>query len=150
MSQQSDSLTQKWLRQNIAQYLYQDRVYSDVNSALARYLTLRPKSDVYSQLFCGYHSPHKLSSDLTIAYDDGRSQLLICLHGLLPISFRGAPYNIPIALWLVREHPVLQPIVYVVPTNDMLVRAGKYVDTSGRISIDYIQHWERKHEVRLR
>jgi len=29
----------------------------------------------------------------------------------------------------------------------MLVKAGKYVDVSGRINIEYIQHWEGKSEV---
>lgn len=81
------------------------------------------------------------------AFDDGRTQLLLCVHGLLPISYRGASYNIPMAFWVTREYPRHPPIAYVVPTNDMLVKAGKYVDVSGRCNIDYIQHWERKDEV---
>lgn len=81
------------------------------------------------------------------AYDDGRTQLLLCIHGLLPIAFRQASYNIPIAIWITKEYPRQPPIAYVVPTNDMLVRAGKYVDVSGRCHIEYIQHWEKKSEV---
>lgn len=81
------------------------------------------------------------------AYDDGRTQLLLCLHGLLPISFRGASYNIPIAVWLPREYPRNPPIAYVVPTSDMLVRAGPDVDVSGRCSGQYLHNWERKSEV---
>lgn len=73
---------------------------------------------------------------------------MLCLHGLLPISFRGASYNIPIAVWLPREYPRNPPIAYVVPTSDMLVRAGPDVDVSGRCSIQYIRNWERKNEVR--
>jgi ESCRT-I complex subunit TSG101 len=80
------------------------------------------------------------------AYDDGRTQLLLCLHGLLPISFRQASYNIPIAVWVTKEYPRHPPIAYVVPTNDMLVKAGKFVDVSGRCTVEYIQHWERKSE----
>lgn len=83
------------------------------------------------------------------AFDDGRTQLLLCVHGLLPITYRSATYNIPVALWLPREFPRHPPIVYVVPTNDMLVRPGKYLDPSGRCTIEYIQHWERKPEVCL-
>ncbi|KAG6911499.1 hypothetical protein DXG01_014573 [Tephrocybe rancida] len=79
-------------------------------------------------------------------FDDGRTQLLLCVHGLLPISFRGTSYNIPVAVWLTREYPNQPPIAYVVPTNDMLVKAGKYVDVSGRCNIEYTQHWERKSE----
>ena len=81
------------------------------------------------------------------AYDDGRTQLLLCLHGLLPIAYRGTSYNIPIALWLSRDYPRQPPITYVVPTSDMLVRSSKFVDVSGRCSLDYLQNWERKSEV---
>lgn len=43
----------------------------------------------------------------------------------------------------------MPPIAYVVPTNDMLIKAGKYIDTSGRCLIEYIQHWEKKSEVSI-
>ncbi|KAG7452551.1 UEV-domain-containing protein [Guyanagaster necrorhizus] len=121
------TLTQKWLRQNIQPYSSRERVYSDTDVALSRYPSLRPKSDVYT-------------------YDDGRTQLLLCLHGLIPISYRGASYNIPVAIWITREYPAHPPIVYVVPTSDMLVKAGKYIDVSGRCSIEYTQNWTRKSE----
>jgi hypothetical protein len=98
---------------------------------------LPPTSDLLKSLTC------------PTAYDDGRTQLLLCIHGLLPISFRQASYNIPISVWITREYPRQPPIVYVVPTNDMLVKAANYVDVSGRCRIEYIQHWERKSEVRL-
>ncbi|KAF8163268.1 UEV domain-containing protein [Crassisporium funariophilum] len=121
------SLTHKWLRQNVQPYPNSNRVYADIDAALARFNTLRPKSDVY-------------------IFDDGRSQLLLCVHGLLPITFRHASYNIPMAVWITREYPRHPPLVFVVPTNDMLVKPGKYLDVSGRCNIEYTQHWERKHE----
>ncbi|KAH9946184.1 UEV-domain-containing protein [Epithele typhae] len=123
----SPSLTQKWLRQNLQPYPGPDLVYAHVDAALARYPTIRPKTDVYT-------------------YDDGRSQLLLCLHGLLPISFRGASYNIPLAIWAPREYPREPPIAYVVPTGDMLVRAGPQVEPSGRCFVQYVRDWERKSE----
>ncbi|KAH7930812.1 UEV-domain-containing protein [Leucogyrophana mollusca] len=124
----AESLTQKWLRQNVSSYPQKDRVYVDIDAALRRFPTLRPKSDVYT-------------------YDDGRTQLLLCVHGLLPISFRGASYNIPIAVWVTREYPRHPPIAYVVPTQDMLVRPSRSVEVSGRCTIEYIQDWERKSEA---
>ncbi|EGN92474.1 hypothetical protein SERLA73DRAFT_191143 [Serpula lacrymans var. lacrymans S7.3] len=124
----TESLTQKWLRQNVHPYPQKDRVFVDIDAALTRYNTLRPKSDVYT-------------------YDDGRTQLLLCVHGLLPISYRGASYNIPIAVWIPREYPRLPPIAYVVPTQDMLVKASKNVDVSGRCHIEYIRNWEKKNEA---
>lgn len=95
------------------------------------------------------HSSPCVPSDFNVqpAYDDGRAQLLLCIHGVLPITFRNASYNIPIALWIPRDYPKLPPIAYVVPTNDMLVKPGRYVDVSGRCNPDYIKNWERKHEV---
>ncbi|KAG1782457.1 UEV domain-containing protein [Suillus placidus] len=124
----TESLTQRWLRQNVSSYTQKDRVLLDFDTTLARFTSLRPKSDVYT-------------------YDDGRTQLLLCLHGVLPISFRGASYNIPIAVWVTKEYPRQPPIVYVVPTQDMLVRPSKHVDVSGRCKVEYIQHWEKKSEA---
>lgn len=86
---------------------------------------------------------------LAAAYDDGRTQLLLCIHGLLPISYRQSSYHIPVAIWLTRDYPREPPIAYVVPTSDMLVRPGKYMDVSGRCTIEYLQNWARKSEVRV-
>ena len=71
------------------------------------------------------------------------------MHGLLPITFRNASYNIPVAIWVTRDYPRQPPIAYVVPTADMLVRAGRHVDVSGRCNIEYAEQWARKHEVCL-
>ncbi|KIY64936.1 UEV-domain-containing protein [Cylindrobasidium torrendii FP15055 ss-10] len=121
------TLTQKWLQQNVQAYPHPDRVYADVDASLARFPTLRIKSDAYT-------------------YDDGRTQLLLCLHNVIPINFRGAMYNIPVAIWIPRDYPAEPPLVYVVPTSDMLVKAGKHVELNGRVDVEYIQHWRRKNE----
>ncbi|KAF9053637.1 UEV-domain-containing protein [Hymenopellis radicata] len=123
----AETLTQKWLRQNVQPYVHPERVFADIDATLTRFPTLRPKTDAYT-------------------YDDGRTQLLLCLHNVIPISYRGASYNIPVAIWIPRDHPAQPPIVYVVPTSDMLVKAGKSVEVSGRCSLEYMQHWQRKSE----
>lgn len=64
--------------------------------------------------------------------------------------YRGASYNIPIAIWITRDYPRQPPIAYVVPTNEMLVRASKDMDVSGRCRIEYLRNWEKKSEVRTR
>lgn len=46
-----ESLTQKWLRQNAQPYLQADRVFTDIDATLARFSSLRPKTDVYSSVF---------------------------------------------------------------------------------------------------
>ena len=43
------NLTQKWLLKEVARYPLKDIVYTDVDSALAAYPTLRPKTDIYSE-----------------------------------------------------------------------------------------------------
>ncbi|KAH8117469.1 UEV-domain-containing protein [Phellopilus nigrolimitatus] len=121
----SRDLTANWLRQNSSRYRSQDRLYADVLAALDHHPSLRPKSDVYT-------------------YDDGRTQLLLCIHGLLPISFRNSSYNIPVALWLTLPYPAEPPLVYVIPTSDMLVKPSPSVDLSGRCNIDYTSDWSRK------
>ncbi|KAH6918619.1 UEV domain-containing protein [Coprinopsis sp. MPI-PUGE-AT-0042] len=123
----AESLTQKWLRQAVAVYPNKERAYLDVDTVLSRYPTLRPKTEVYT-------------------FDDGRTQVLLCVHGLLPITYRSAAYNIPVNIWLTRDFPKHPPLVYVVPTSDMLVKSGKYLDVSGRCTPEYLQLWERKHE----
>jgi ESCRT-I complex subunit TSG101 len=51
-------------------------------------------------------------------------------------------------MWITLEYPREPPIVYVVPTSDMLVKAGKFVDISGKCQFEYMEHWARKSEVR--
>lgn len=46
----AESLTLKWLRQNIQSYAHADVVYAHVESLLARYPSIRPKTDVYSSV----------------------------------------------------------------------------------------------------
>ncbi|KAG9079435.1 hypothetical protein FS749_008535 [Ceratobasidium sp. UAMH 11750] len=121
------SLTQKWLKQVLAPYPNKDHIYADIDSTLAAHSTLKPKNDVYT-------------------FNDGRAQLLICVHGLIPITFRQATYNIPVAIWIPLEYPRLPPLVYVVPTSDMLVKSGKHVDPSGECTFEYLDNWRRKNE----
>ena len=140
------SLTQQWLQQHVQPYPSPTRVYTDIDAVLARYNTLRPKADVFSPssllrplLFLSFSHP---------AFDDGRTQLLLCVHGLLPISYRATSYNIPMAVWITTHYPRHPPLCFVVPSNNILVRPSKYVDVSGRCNTEYIQNWERKDEVR--
>ncbi|KAG9031409.1 hypothetical protein FRB95_002773 [Tulasnella sp. JGI-2019a] len=123
----TSALTQQWLRQIIGPYSDKDRVFADVDQVLASYTTLRPKTDVHT-------------------FDDGREQLLLCIHGLIPITFRQSTYNIPVMLWLTLNYPRDPPITYVVPTSDMLVRPSQDVEISGKCQMAYLKDWERKSE----
>lgn len=76
-----------------------------------------------------------------LAYNDGRSEMLLCLYGTVPITYRSIPYNIPIAFYIPIEYPHEPPIPYVKPTVNMLVREGKHVDKSGLCYHPYRSSW---------
>ena len=82
------------------------------------------------------------------AYDNGQVQLLLCLYGTIPISYRGVTYNIPIAVWLPLSFPKHPPIIFVTPTNNMSVRMGKHVDLAGKVYHPMIATWHTRSEVR--
>ena len=85
-----------------------------------------------------------------IAFDNGQTALLLLLHGTLPISFRGATYQIPIHIWVPLEYPRMPPLAFVVPTKEMGVRKGREVEPGGRVSEDVVQTWWNSFEVRPR
>ncbi|KAL3482200.1 UEV domain-containing protein [Aspergillus californicus] len=103
---------------------YQDpnRTYYDVANVLAKYPTLSPRTEVYT-------------------YENGFSALLLQLSGTLPVTYRGAIYKFPIALWIPNTYPREPPIAYVIPTQDMTVRVGQHVTLEGRVYHHYLAHW---------
>ncbi|KAJ3862731.1 UEV-domain-containing protein [Lentinula novae-zelandiae] len=115
--------TQKWLRENCIKYEEKEKIYNEVNTALETFGLygrsngwLKVKSDVYT-------------------YDDGRTHLLLCLHGLLPINYRDSTYHIPVDMWIPFNYPRGPPIVYVVPAQGMMVKNSKFVELSGRCDV---------------
>ncbi|KAF9182574.1 hypothetical protein BGZ51_004660 [Haplosporangium sp. Z 767] len=85
----------------------------------------------------------------TYTHDNGRSQLLLSLIGTVPIVYQSATYNIPVAFWLPTSYPSVAPIVFVTPTSLMLVKAGKYVDISGRCYHPYLAYWSNRSDSNL-
>ncbi|OJD18703.1 hypothetical protein AJ78_01318 [Emergomyces pasteurianus Ep9510] len=103
---------------------YQDpnRTYSDVSNLLAQYPGFAPRTDVYT-------------------YENGTPALLLHVAGTLPVTFRGAVYRFPITIWVPKAYPRESPMVYVTPTQDMLVRPGQHVSGEGRVYHHYLAHW---------
>ncbi|KAG9302659.1 hypothetical protein G9A89_007363 [Geosiphon pyriformis] len=118
-----------WLRESLAtaKYKHLERVYRDVESTLLLYKTLVPKFEAYT-------------------YDTGQCQLLVCLHGTIPITYRSNPYYIPVAFWIPTDYPHVAPIAFVVPTSEMLVRPGQHVDTSGKCYHPCLHLWNPRNE----
>ncbi len=75
-------------------------------------------------------------------FPDGNQKDLVCLNGTIPVSYRGAVYNIPVSLWITDSHPYAAPICYVKPTQDMTIKVSKHVESSGRIFLPYLSDWK--------
>eukprot|EP00195_Chlamydomonas_chlamydogama_P013955 CAMPEP_0202903148 /NCGR_PEP_ID=MMETSP1392-20130828/22100_1 /ASSEMBLY_ACC=CAM_ASM_000868 /TAXON_ID=225041 /ORGANISM="Chlamydomonas chlamydogama, Strain SAG 11-48b" /LENGTH=514 /DNA_ID=CAMNT_0049590159 /DNA_START=47 /DNA_END=1591 /DNA_ORIENTATION=+ len=74
--------------------------------------------------------------------NDGRNLNLLKAEGTIPIHFQGAKYNIPIVVWLHEAYPNAAPMVYVVPTQNMVIKGSHpYVDRSGQVSTPCIRSW---------
>lgn len=115
-----------WLY-NVLQPEYADpgKVFADVVALLSSYPSLSPKTAVYTD-------------------EQGRSDLLLCLHGILPTIYNGATYHIPVEIWVPKSYPLhVAPIIYVRPTADMVVFPSNYVDGNGRCFHPYLTYWNQ-------
>lgn len=89
-------------------------------------------------------------SKLTIAaYENGASALLLQLSGTIPVLFRGQTFGFPIAIWVPHVYPREPPIVYVIPSQDMLVRPGQHVSGDGRVYHPYLAQWGKYWDVSI-
>lgn len=84
-----------------------------------------------------------------IAFENGVSALLLHLVGTLPVNFRGAIYKFPIELWIPTAYPMEPPMVYVTPTQDMVIRVGQHVTLEGRVYHHYLAHWAEAWDVSI-
>ncbi|KAF2030382.1 UEV-domain-containing protein [Setomelanomma holmii] len=78
---------------------------------------------------------------LSTPYENGTSALLLLLSGTIPVTFRGATYGIPVAIWVPYAYPREPPIVYITPSQDMVVRPGQHVSGDGRVYHPYLAQW---------
>lgn len=61
-----------------------------------------------------------------------RTLELLLAEGTVPMYYQGVKYNIPVAVWLPERYPLAPPLVYVVPTPDMVIKPRHtFVDASG-------------------
>ncbi|KAH7419848.1 UEV domain-containing protein [Cadophora sp. MPI-SDFR-AT-0126] len=105
-----------------SEYKDVNRTYNDVAQTLSHYSSLAPRTDVYT-------------------YEHGKSALLLHLSGTLPVMFRGTTYRFPIALWVPHAYPLEPPLIYVTPTEGMMVRPGQHVDPQGKVYHPYLVGW---------
>ena len=82
-------------------------------------------------------------------HEDGRSELLLCIEGLLPIRYRNSNYKIPIAIWIPQDYPQSPPIVFVTPKKDMIVTQSRNVDPNGKCYHPNLANWSSDQSVCL-
>ncbi|KAK3400731.1 UEV domain-containing protein [Sordaria brevicollis] len=99
-----------------------NRTYNDVAQALSHYPSLSPRTDVHT-------------------FPNGASALLVHLSGTLPVVFRGTTYRFPISVWVPHAYPKEAPLVYVTPTEHIMVRPGQHVDPQGQVYHPYLANW---------
>ncbi|KAK2034058.1 hypothetical protein LX32DRAFT_670159 [Colletotrichum zoysiae] len=99
-----------------------NRTYNDIAQALSHYPSLSPRTDVHT-------------------FDNGASALLVHLSGTIPVIFRGTTYRFPISIWVPHAYPRDAPLVYVTPTETMMVRPGQHVDPQGQVYHPYLVGW---------
>ncbi|RCI12505.1 hypothetical protein L249_0602 [Ophiocordyceps polyrhachis-furcata BCC 54312] len=99
-----------------------NHTYNDVARVLNRHSTLSPRTDVHT-------------------FFDGTSALLLHLSGTIPVVFRGSTYRFPLSIWVPHAYPREPPLVYVTPTQSMVVRPGQHVDPQGQVYHPYLARW---------
>lgn len=67
---------------------------------------------------------------------------LFYLSGVVPITYGGANYNIPITMYFDPPYPNQPPRVFVTPTNDMVIKQNhRSVDVNGRVYLPVLTSW---------
>merc|ERR1740116_707156 len=68
--------------------------------------------------------------------------MLLYLHGVIPITYSGATYNIPVTIYFDPPYPSQPPRCFVTPTAGMALKTGHpHVDTGGMIYLPYLNAW---------
>ncbi|XP_015778988.1 PREDICTED: protein ELC-like [Acropora digitifera] len=80
-------------------------------------------------------------------YSNGVQKELFALDGTIPITFQGVIYKIPLCVLLQEDHPRVPPLVYVRPTNSMVMNPSQaHVDRDGRVYHPYLSEWDPVNE----
>mmetsp|Transcript_111562 Transcript_111562/g.360086 ORF Transcript_111562/g.360086 Transcript_111562/m.360086 type:complete len:348 (+) Transcript_111562:44-1087(+) len=113
------------LTQTRAEYQNRERLRSDVASLLQACHTLQPRSGSFS--------------------NGGRTVELFYLYGVLPITYKGVEYNVPVTVYFDQPYPKHPPRCFVTPTPGMALRAGhQHVDEGGMIHVPYLTSWKER------
>ncbi|XP_037087026.1 tumor susceptibility gene 101 protein-like [Pollicipes pollicipes] len=113
-----------YIQQCLTKYKNPVTTKGDVMNALRHYRGLQGKLDNF-------------------VFNDGTHQELLCLHGTIPVQYKGSTYNIPVCVWLMQQHPIVAPLCFVKPTQDMQIRVSQHVDYNGKVFLPYLSDWSQ-------
>lgn len=101
---------------------YVESAKSDVMVALSTFTDLSPGTEEFT-------------------FPDGITRTAFRLKGTIPVLYKSNTYNIPVALYLWDTHPYYAPVAFVCPTETMMIKESKTVDSRGRIYLPYLSDW---------
>lgn len=88
------------------------------------------------------HTSINKASTEVYTHSNGATQTLLQIKGLLPITYKGATYNIPVCFWLPYQFPARPPMCYIVPTESMdLKPSHRHMNKQGFIFHPYLANW---------
>mmetsp|Transcript_76646 Transcript_76646/g.144408 ORF Transcript_76646/g.144408 Transcript_76646/m.144408 type:complete len:398 (+) Transcript_76646:19-1212(+) len=104
-------------------YSDRNRLHSDVQTLLRDVRTLHPHHGTFSA--------------------GGRTLTLFYLYGVVPISYKGNPYNIPVTIYFDPPYPRSAPRCFVTPSQNMMLKSGhRNVDQGGMIHLPCLSNWD--------
>lgn len=104
------------------QYAQLQRLRGDVANLLGECSSLKPGAETFSA--------------------NGRQVKLFYLYGVLPITYGGNTYNIPVTIYFDPPYPAQGPRCFVTPTAGMAIKPNhSNVDAGGMIYMPYLSSW---------
>jgi len=120
--------------------------------------------DVLKEVRTCYQDYDKLRSDLRALVRDvatlaphvgtfsggGKTATLFYLYGVVPVSYKGNSYNIPVTFYFDPPYPKTAPRCFVTPTKNMVLSSGHpQVDQGGMIYMPYLSNWDRSSNLHV-
>ena len=59
------------------------------------------------------------------------------------LLYIGSMYNIPVCIYLRKDHPYYPPYCFVVPTAGMSLSPSRYMDARGMVYLPYLNEWKQ-------
>lgn len=113
------------IKKKLTGYRYLDQAATDIHALVSNFKNL------------------KVQDPRQFVHYNGSTEVLLCLGGTIPVKVRGNNYNIPIAIWVRKEHPYYKPIVFITPTPEMGISPSRYVNSNGNVFLPYLDEWKQ-------